>query len=69
MRNKKHQAIRRKNCGEKRSYLTREDAAHNMGLLASMTGTTGLSVYRCAACREFHVGHTPRGLRDRYGLN
>jgi hypothetical protein len=69
MRNKIHRRKRKKFCGEKRSYLTREDACSDMGLPAKTTGTKGLSVYRCKdGCGQFHIGHTPYKIQQRFGL-
>jgi len=71
MRNKKHRNLRKKFCGEKRKrcYLTRDDASSDMGLLTKTTGTTGLSVYRCRnGCGQYHIGHTPKEVRQRFGL-
>jgi len=68
MRNKIHRNRRKKRCGDKVRYLTREDAAHNMILLAEQRGVTGLSVYKCVDCKEFHVGHTPTRIRQLYDL-
>ncbi len=72
MRNKNHRNRRDKHCGEKRCYLTREDACHNMLLLANSENCkphiAPLSVYRCSNCQEFHVGHMPTAIRERYQL-
>lgn len=68
MRNRTHKNRRNKRCGEKRCYLTREDACHNMLLLAGTTGTGNLSCYRCEDCKEWHVGHMPMSIRERYQL-
>jgi hypothetical protein len=68
MRNPTHRNRRKKVCGKHRCYPTREDGAVGMFLLSSRTGTTGLSVFRCKLCGEFHVGHTPRAIKLRYGL-
>lgn len=71
MRNKKHRARRKQTCEAtgKRKYLTREDAAHDMGLLArTATHSAGLCAYSCASCGEHHVGHMPYSIRQRYGL-
>ncbi len=69
MRNKTHRNRRKKRCGEHISYLTREDACHNMLLLAGTTGTTGLTSYHCQTCGDWHVGHAPRAIRQRYCLD
>jgi len=63
MRNPIHRNRRRKLCGRKKKYLSRESASADMGLLAQSTGTTGLTVYRCKDCGEFHVGHARADMR------
>jgi len=70
MRNLKHRRLRKQFCSStgKRKYKTREDAAHDMGLLARTALSTGLNAYRCRECSEFHVGHTTRLVRARFGL-
>jgi len=72
MRNPVHRARRRKFCGNKKSYLTREDACCDMGLLAktreAIPGEYMLNVYTCKHCGGFHVGHTPKKVRERFGL-
>jgi hypothetical protein len=68
MRNPRHRKRRKKRCGNKIRYRTREDACHNMGLLARTANTQNLSVYRCAKCHEYHVGHLPAKIRDKYGV-
>lgn len=70
MRNKTHRHRRQKHCGEKRCYLTREDACHNMLLLANRPDRAAgpLNVYRCETCQEFHVGRIPPAIRERYQL-
>lgn len=70
MRNPVHRQRRREVCAEtgKHKYRTREEAAAGMGLLARNTGTDTLSAYKCAECREFHIGHVPRKVAIRFGL-
>jgi hypothetical protein len=70
MRNKIHRQRRRETCEAtgKHKYLTREEAAAGMGVLARTTSAEGLSAYRCAECAEFHVGHMPRFIRERFGM-
>jgi hypothetical protein len=68
MRNLIHRNHRRKLCGEKVSYLTREDACFVMGALARATEGRNLNVYFHALCDGWHVGHTPRALRVKFGL-
>lgn len=70
MRNPVHRQRRHATCEAtgKHKYRTREDAAAGMGLLARNTGDVGLSAYRCAECAEFHVGHVPKQVAERYGL-
>lgn len=68
MRNPIHRNHRRKLCGGKVSYLTREDACFVMGRLSQNTGSKNLSVYFHALCGGYHVGHIPRALRQKFGL-
>ena len=71
MRNLKHRARRKQTCEAtgKRKYLTREDAAHDMGLLArTTTHGPGISAYKCGSCGEHHVGHMPKQIKERFGL-
>lgn len=73
MRNRTHKNRRNKHCGKHRCYLTREDACHNMLLLANSENCHPyeqmFNVYRCKTCQEFHVGHMPFAVRERYNLN
>ena len=70
MRNPIHRQRRHATCeaSGKHKYRTREEAAAGMGLLARNTGAESLSAYKCAECREFHVGHMPKQVMERYGL-
>lgn len=70
MRNKFHRKLRKEWCTAtgKFKYLTREEGAAGMFLLASSKGQVNLSVYKCAHCTEFHVGHTPAATLARFGL-
>jgi hypothetical protein len=72
MRNLTHRKHRKAFCQAtgKKKYRTREEAAHDLGLLYRTTPRNGivLSAYRCKSCEEYHVGHTPRKIRSLYGL-
>jgi hypothetical protein len=70
MRNLKHQNRRRKLCDGKISYLTMEAACAGMGKVMELAGQQAqpLSVYRHAKCGGFHIGHTPKEIRERFGL-
>lgn len=71
-RNIRHRNRRRKLCGEKLSHLTREEACRYMGMLQESKiptpGETIISVYFHKDCGGWHVGHTPRAVRERFGL-
>lgn len=71
MRNPIHRQRRHAVCDVtgKHKYRTREEAAAGMGLLARNTGTDTLSAYKCAECREFHIGHMPKKILERYGFS
>lgn len=53
-------AMRRRACGKKRKYASRDLAR------AAMGNYRGLSQYECRFCGAWHNGHAPRKPRRRH---
>lgn len=58
--------LRRKACTGKRQYLTHAEAnvaAHN----TARTFQQRIGAYKCTYCGNYHVGHTPRAIKQFIG--
>jgi hypothetical protein len=53
---------KRRACGEKQRYADEQEAREAAYLVRLHTGER-LSPYRCAFCRQWHLGHSDRGAQ------
>jgi hypothetical protein len=58
--------LRRQQCEGKKAFRSAEDARNAAYLVSARTGQR-LASYRCKFCRQWHIGHRPRGLPRRLG--
>jgi hypothetical protein len=49
-------------CGNKRSYLTKHDAKQAEKMLRTLAGGSRQHLYRCSFCDRWHMGHGSQPL-------
>lgn len=55
--------IKRRECGRKIKYATHEKAQKELRRLDD----PALNAYQCRFCHRWHIGHTPKRIRDLTG--
>lgn len=55
--------LRRRSCGNKIRYATLSLASEAAKLL-SARGELWMGAYRCRFCKQYHIGHMPKAVRQ-----